>query len=84
MIIGDRQTGKTSIAIDAILNQTNVISVYVSIGQKCSGIAQIHRNLIKADKAKKAIIIAATASDPAPLQYLAPYSGVLLLNFLGI
>jgi len=60
LIIGDRQTGKTSIAIDAILNQTNVISVYVSIGQKCSGIAQIHRNLIKADKAKKAIIVAAT------------------------
>jgi len=81
LIIGDRQTGKTSIAIDAILNQTNVISVYVSIGQKCSGIAQIHRNLIKADKAKKAIIIAATASDPAPLQYLAPYSGCTIAEF---
>jgi F-type H+/Na+-transporting ATPase subunit alpha len=81
LIIGDRQTGKTSITIDAILNQTNVICVYVSIGQKCSGIAQIFRTLKKANKTKNLVIVCATASDAAPLQYLAPYSGCAVAEY---
>jgi len=81
LIIGDRQTGKTSVVVDAILNQTNVISVYVSIGQKCSGIAQIFRTLSKANKTKNLVIVCATAADAAPLQYLAPYSGCAVAEY---
>lgn len=77
LIIGDRQTGKTAVAIDAILNQKgkNVICVYVAIGQKKSTVAQIIRTLEENDALGYCIIVAATASDPAPLQYLAPYAG---------
>ena len=77
LIIGDRQTGKTAVAIDAILNQKgkNVICVYVAIGQKQSTVAQVIRTLEENDALGYCIIVSATASDPAPLQYLAPYAG---------
>jgi proton translocating ATP synthase F1 alpha subunit len=85
LIIGDRQTGKTAIAIDAILNQKEVNSgsdeskklycVYVAIGQKRSTVAQLVKLLEDAGALDYSIIVAATASDPAPLQFLAPYSG---------
>merc|ERR1712000_131954 len=81
LIIGDRQTGKTSITIDTILNQTNVICVYVSIGQKRSGVAQIFRTLTKANKTKNLVIVSSTASDAAPLQYLAPYTGCTIAEY---
>ena len=81
LIIGDRQTGKTSITLDTILNQTSVICVYVSIGQKCSGVAQIFNTLKKANKVKNVVIVAATASDAAPLQYLAPYTGCAVAEY---
>jgi len=63
------------------LNQTNVISVYVSIGQKCSGIAQIFRTFSKANRTKNLVIVCATAADAAPLQYLAPYSGCAVAEY---
>jgi F-type H+-transporting ATPase subunit alpha len=85
LIIGDRQTGKTAIAIDTILNQKaayesgdkskKLICVYVAIGQKRSTVAQVVKKLEEAGALKYTIIVAATASDPAPLQYLAPYAG---------
>ena len=77
LIIGDRQTGKTAIAIDTIINQKteNVICVYVAIGQKRSTVAQLVKLLEDAGALDYSIIVAATASDPAPLQFLAPYSG---------
>lgn len=85
LIIGDRQTGKTAIAIDTILNQKRlnderapedrVYSVYVAVGQKRSTIAQLVNFLIKTGAIEYTIVVAATASDPAPLQYLAPYTG---------
>lgn len=80
LIIGDTKTGKTSIAIDAILNQkgTDTLSIYVAIGQKRSSVARIARVLEQNNCLKSTIIVAATASDPAPLQYLAPYSGVAM------
>ena len=81
LIIGDRQTGKTSIAIDTILNQKDVVCVYVSIGQKCSSVAKIFYTLQKAGKMKNTVIVLATASDPAPLQYLAPYTGCSVAEF---
>lgn len=81
LIIGDRQTGKTSIGIDTILNQSNVISVYVSIGQKCSGVAQMFRLFKKANNMKNIVIVCATASDAAPLQYLAPYTGCTVAEY---
>src|SRR3977135_4471640 len=76
LIIGDRQTGKTAVAIDAILNQkeTGVICIYNAIGQKQSTVAQVVRTLEEADALRYTIIVAATASDPAPLLYIAPYS----------
>ena len=75
LIIGDRQTGKTSIAIDAMLNQKgkDVICIYVAIGQKASTVAKIVNTLTKNDAMDYSIIVSATASDPAPLQYIAPY-----------
>ena len=80
LIIGDRQTGKTAIAIDSIINQKNndVICVYVAIGQKRSTVAQIYKKLEEAGALEYTIIVAATASESAPLQYLAPYSGVAM------
>ena len=83
LIIGDRQTGKTSIAIDTILNQKgkDVICVYVAIGQKASTIAKIASTLKQHDAMEYSIILAATASDAAPLQYIAPFSGTALAEF---
>ncbi len=77
LIIGDRQTGKTTVALDTIINQKggNVICVYVAIGQKRSTVAQVVRTLEEHGAMEYTIVVAATASDPAPMQYLAPYSG---------
>jgi len=76
LIIGDRQTGKTAVAIDAILNQkdTGVICIYNAIGQKQSTVAQVVRTLEDNDAMRYTIVVAATASDPAPLLYIAPFS----------
>ena len=83
LIIGDRQTGKTSIAIDAMLNQKgkDVICIYVAIGQKASTVAKIVNTLTKNDAMDYSIIVSATASDPAPLQYIAPYSATALAEY---
>ena len=80
LIIGDRQTGKTAITIDAIINQknNNVICIYVAIGQKRSTVAQIYKKLEEVGALEYTIIVAATASESASLQYLAPYSGVAM------
>lgn len=77
LIIGDRQTGKTAIAIDTILNQkdADVICIYVAIGQKKSTVAQLVQTLESKDAMKYTIVVSATASDVAPLQYIAPYAG---------
>ena len=77
LIIGDRQTGKTAVAIDTIINQKggDVICIYVAIGQKRSTVAQVVKTLVDADAMSYTIVVSASASDPAPLQYLAPYSG---------
>ncbi|MCC6132102.1 MAG: F0F1 ATP synthase subunit alpha [Acidobacteria bacterium] len=77
LIIGDRQTGKTTIALDAIINQKGkgVICIYVAIGQKNSTVAQVVETLRKHGAMDHTIVVAASASDPAPLQYIAPYSG---------
>jgi len=91
LIIGDRQTGKTAIAIDTILNQRSLnkssdekvklYCVYVAVGQKRSTVAQMVKTLTDADAMQYTIIVAATASDPAPLQFLAPYSGCAMGEF---
>ncbi|MEO8666365.1 MAG: F0F1 ATP synthase subunit alpha [Ignavibacteria bacterium] len=80
LIIGDRQTGKTAVAIDAIINQKgkNVFCIYVAIGQKGSTIAQVVKSLQEAGAMEFTTVIAATASDPAPLQYIAAFSGATL------
>jgi F-type H+/Na+-transporting ATPase subunit alpha len=77
LIIGDRQTGKTAVAVDTIINQKggNVICIYVAIGQKRSTVAQVVDRLREAGAMDYSIVVAATASDSAPLQYIAPYSG---------
>jgi F-type H+/Na+-transporting ATPase subunit alpha len=77
LIIGDRQTGKTAVALDAILNLKGkgVMCVYVAIGQKQSTVAQVVRTLEEHDALSYCIVVSATASDPAPLQYIAPYAG---------
>ena len=77
LIIGDRQTGKTAIAVDAILNQKgkDVVCIYVSIGQKASAVAQLAQNLRERGAMDYTIIVHASASDSAPLQYIAPYAG---------
>src|SRR5437773_9002999 len=77
LIIGDRQTGKTTIALDTIINQkdTGVICVYVAIGQRSSRVAQVAATLQQYGALEHTIILAATASDPVPMQFLAPYSG---------
>jgi F-type H+/Na+-transporting ATPase subunit alpha len=83
LIIGDRQTGKTSIATDAMINQKgkDVICIYVAIGQKASTIAKIVSTLKKHGAMDYSIIVAATASDPAPLQYIAPYAGTAMAEY---
>ena len=88
LIVGDRQTGKTSIAVSTIINQVRmnqqilsknaVISIYVSVGQRCSNVARIHRMLDLYGALKYTTIMAATAAEPAGLQFLAPYSGVTM------
>jgi F-type H+-transporting ATPase subunit alpha len=80
LIIGDRQTGKTAVAVDAIINQRgkDVICIYVAIGQKASTIAQIVKTLQDFGAMDYTIVVAATASDPAAMQYLAPYSGAAM------
>jgi F-type H+/Na+-transporting ATPase subunit alpha len=77
LVIGDRQTGKTTVALDTIINQKggDVICIYVAIGQKRSTVAQVVKTLEEYGAMEYSIVVAATASDPAPMQYLAPYSG---------
>src|SRR5579883_3328704 len=77
LIIGDRQTGKTTVALDTIINQKgqNMICIYVAIGQKRSTVAQVVRILEEHGAMEYSIVVAATASDPAPMQYIAPYAG---------
>ncbi|MBR1563222.1 MAG: F0F1 ATP synthase subunit alpha, partial [Ruminococcus sp.] len=83
LIIGDRQTGKTSIALDTIINQKgkDVICVYVAIGQKRSTVANVVDTLEKNDAMSYSIVVSATASEMAPLQYIAPYSGVAIAEY---
>ena len=83
LIIGDRQTGKTEIAIDTIINQKNtgVICIYVAIGQKNTSIVQLSHQLERAGAMKNTIIVAASASESAPLQYIAPYSGCAMAEY---
>ena len=80
LIIGDRQTGKTAVALDTILNQkdTGVICIYNAIGQKQSTVAQVVRTLEEADAMRYTIVVAATASDPAPMLYISPYSATAM------
>lgn len=83
LIIGDRQTGKTSIAIDTILNQAdkNVICIYVAIGQKESTVSSVYETLKNNNAMNYSIIVSASASNPAPMLYLAPYAGVSLAEY---
>lgn len=83
LIIGDRQTGKTSIAVDTILNQKgkDVICVYVAIGQKASTVAKLVNTLKKMDAMDYTVVVSATASDPASLQYIAPYAGTAMAEY---
>ena len=83
LIIGDRQTGKTAVAVDAIINQKggDVVCIYVAIGQKQSTVAQVVDRLTKMGAMEYTTVVAANASDPAPLQFLAPYSGVTMGEF---
>ncbi len=84
LIIGDRQTGKTAVAVDTIINQKggNVICIYVAIGQKRSTVAQVVDRLREAGAMDYSIVVAATASDSAPLQYIAPYSGCTIGEYM--
>jgi F-type H+/Na+-transporting ATPase subunit alpha len=83
LIIGDRQTGKTAIALDTIINQRggDVICIYVAIGQKRSTVAQVVKTLEEHGAMDYTIVVAATASDPAPMQYIAPYAGTAMGEF---
>jgi F-type H+-transporting ATPase subunit alpha len=83
LIIGDRQTGKTAVALDAIINNKgkNLICVYVAIGQKRSSVAQVVKTLEDNGAMDYTIVVVASASDPAPMQYLAPYSGTAIAEF---
>lgn len=93
LIIGDRQTGKTAVAIDAILNQKRwnvgtdeskkLYCIYVAIGQKRSTVAQLVQTLEENDAMKYSIVVAATASEAAPLQYIAPFTGMFFSLFQG-
>lgn len=83
LIIGDRQTGKTSIAVDTIINQKgqDVICIYVAIGQKSSTVAQVVNNLKKYGAMEYTVVVSASASEPAPFQYIAPYSGTAMAEY---
>ena len=83
LIIGDRQTGKTAIAIDTILNQADqdVVCVYVAVGQKAASVAQVVGVLEERGALDYTIVVAANANDPAPLQFLAPYTGAALAEY---
>lgn len=83
LIIGDRQTGKTSIALDTILNQKgkDVICIYVAIGQKASTVAKLVNTLKKSDAMDYTVVVSSTASDPASLQYIAPYAGTAMAEY---
>ena len=83
LLIGDRQTGKTEIAIDTIINQKNtgVICIYVAIGQKSTSVVQLAQELFKAGAMEYTTIVAASASESAPLQYVAPYSGCAMAEY---
>src|SRR5450631_1021624 len=83
LIIGDRQTGKTTVALDTIINQKggDVICIYVAIGQKRSTVAQVVKALEEHGAMEYTIVVAATASDPAPMQYIAPYAGCAIGEF---
>ncbi|MBR0326345.1 MAG: F0F1 ATP synthase subunit alpha, partial [Clostridia bacterium] len=83
LIIGDRQTGKTEIAIDTIMNQKNtgVICIYVAIGQKNSSVVQLANELTRSGAMEYTVIVSASASESAPLQYVAPYSGCAMAEY---
>ena len=83
LIIGDRQTGKTAIAVDTIINQKDqdMICIYVAIGQKASTVAKLVNDLKKHGAMDYTIVVSAMASDPAPLQYIAPYSGTAMAEY---
>ena len=83
LIIGDRQTGKTEIAIDTIINQKNtgVICIYVAIGQKSTSVAQLASELLRNDAMEYTVIVSASAAESAPLQYIAPYSGCAMAEY---
>ena len=83
LIIGDRQTGKTSIAMDTILNQKgkDVVCIYVAIGQKASTVAKLVSTLKKNDAMDYTIVMSSTASEAAPLQYIAPYAGTAMAEY---
>src|SRR5579862_5034156 len=83
LIIGDRKTGKTALAIDAIINQkgTGVICVYVAVGQKESTVAGVYQKLLQTGAMDYTIVVSAGASDPAPLQYIAPYAGCAMAEY---
>jgi len=84
LLVGDRQTGKTSVAIDTILNQKgkDVLCVYVAIGQKASAIAQVVNTLKARGGLAYTVIVAATANSPATLQFLAPYTGAAIAEYI--
>lgn len=83
LIIGDRQTGKTSIAVDTIINQKgqDIICIYVAIGQKSSTVAQVVNTLKKYGAMEYSVVVSASASEPAPFQYIAPYSGTAMAEY---
>ena len=83
LIIGDRQTGKTAVAIDAIINQKgqNMFCIYVAVGQKRSTVAQVVKTLEQYDAMKYTIVVSASASDPAPMQFIAPYAGCAMAEY---
>ncbi len=83
LIIGDRQTGKTTVALDTIINQRgqNMVCIYIAIGQKRSTVAQVVKTLEEHGAMEYTIVVAATASDPAPMQYIAPYAGCAIGEF---
>ena len=83
LLIGDRQTGKTEIAVDTIINQKNsgVICIYVSIGQKSTSVVQLTQELMKSGAMEYTIVVSASASESAPLQYVAPYSGCAMAEY---
>jgi F-type H+-transporting ATPase subunit alpha len=86
LIIGDRQTGKTAILIDTIINQKggDVICIYVAVGQRRSAVVRTVKTLEEYGAMDHTIVVVATASDPAPMQYLAPYAGCAMESISGI